>query len=167
MVALSGVVLKESSSPLTDWCRNFWKEKNLLLSKRRKCVLGIPILIHVIKILDLHFQVERDTAYYRVTAAKQLYQALRENKSVHAEMRLVLKLPTPSEPKNHIIGRVWKTIQYILFTCVFLPKKKIKIGKYQGNSSVRPNEHHKNLKQFQLCYIPGALINRCVLILLL
>ena len=77
--------------------------------------------------MDLHFQVERDTAYYRVTAAKQLYQALRENKSVHAEMRLVLKLPTPSEPKNHIIGRVWKTIQYILFTCVFLPKKKLKL----------------------------------------
>ena len=56
--------------------------------------------------VDLHFQVERDTAYYRVTAAKQLHKALSENKSVHAEMNYVLKLPNPSEHKNHITGRV-------------------------------------------------------------
>ncbi len=56
--------------------------------------------------LFFNFQVERDTAFFRNNAAKQVHKALSEKKGGHTEMLFILKLPHPSTHKNHITGRV-------------------------------------------------------------
>ncbi|KAL9978130.1 hypothetical protein ACROYT_G015617 [Oculina patagonica] len=78
------------------------KRSYVQVSKKKDC----PAAIYIQQVAKFpNFKVERDTAFFRNNAAKQVHKALSEKKGGHTEMLFILKLPHPSTHKNHITGR--------------------------------------------------------------
>ena len=60
--------------------------------------------------LTLIFKVNRDTPFFRATAAKQLHQALNEKKAGNAQMKYLITLPDPCQHRNDITGKVMQIV---------------------------------------------------------
>ncbi|KAK2564391.1 hypothetical protein P5673_011818 [Acropora cervicornis] len=87
---------------------------------------------------DTKSYVNRDTPFFRATAAKQLHQALNEKKAGNAQMKYLITLPDPCQHRNHITGKaagVREPVDPII-------KEKIVELSHQGTRKVSEMRRH-------------------------